>query len=181
MPNLLVTTFIAMAIASDAFSVSLGIGTKSISYSRVGIVSITVATFHVIMPLIGLYLGDFMAGYLEEIGEILGGALLLFIGYRMIREHFNTEEEESTMDFTKGTGLLIFAVSVSIDALTAGFTLGLAGAASIVTAIIFGVVALVMTGLGLFLGQHLQGILKGKGELIGGSLIILIGLYFIIF
>ncbi|ACB83664.1 manganese efflux pump MntP family protein [Natranaerobius thermophilus] len=181
MIDLWVTTLIALAVASDAFSVSLGIGTKSMTLSRVGKISLLVGFFHVAMPLLGLYLGDLLAGYLEELGEILGGGLLIFIGYRMISQYLAEEENEETIDFTKGTGLLIFSVSVSIDALTAGFTLGLAGAASLLTALIFGVVALVMTGFGLFLGQQLQSILRGKGELIGGILIIGIGLYFIVF
>ncbi len=181
MINLWVTILMAAAIASDAFTVSLGIGTKSMTITRVGKVSLSVGLFHIIMPLIGLYVGDFLAGYLENIGEILGGGLLLFIGYRMIRQNLDTGNKYESIDFTRGTGLLIFSVSVSIDALTAGFTLGLAGAASLLTAMIFGIVALIMTGLGLYVGQQLQGIFKGKGEILGGILIILIGLYFIIF
>ena len=182
MPNLLVMTLIAAAVASDAFSVSLGVGTtKRIEPSRMGKISLIIGIFHIVMPLIGIFMGSLLAGYLERIGDLVAGTILIFIGHKMIRDYQEGEDKASKFDLTKGTGLIVFAFTVSIDALTVGLTLGLAGAESFYIALLFGVVAFFMTGIGLLLGSELTKYIKNKGELVGGILLVLMGAYFILF
>ncbi|UMZ75273.1 manganese efflux pump MntP family protein [Natranaerofaba carboxydovora] len=182
MPNLLIMTMVAVAVASDAFSVSLGVGTtKTLRLQRIGKIALLIGAFHVIMPLIGIYLGSFLAGFLEEIGDFIAGAILIFLGYKMIVQYQEGQDKASKFDLTRGTGLLVFAVTVSIDALTVGLTLGLAGAASILIALIFGGIAFIMTAVGLLLGGQLTKYIKNKGELVGGVLLVIMGAYFILF
>lgn len=182
MPNLIVITAIAMAVASDAFSVSLGVGTtKQLKIPRVGKIALIIGSFHVIMPLIGIYLGSFLAGYLEELGDFIAGVILIALGFKMVSDFQQEKEKEANIDLTRGTGLIVFAFTVSIDALTVGLTFGLAGTQSIYTALIFGTVAFLLTAFGLYLGGQLTKYIKNKGELVGGTLLMLMGAYFILF
>ncbi len=181
MPNILLTIMIAFAVASDTFSVSLGVGTtRYLKPGKIGKISLIIGASHVIMPLLGIYLGSFLAGYLEELGDFLAGALLIFIGHRMIVGYQEGRDRASNLDLTRGTGLLLFAFTVSIDALTVGLTFGLAGRASWLIALIFGIVAFIMTAVGLLLGGQLTRYIKNKGELIGGILLVIMGSYFIL-
>lgn len=179
MQNYLVTTAVAFAVATDAFSVSLGLGTKKINFNKITLIALVIGLFHVIMPLVGLIAGDFLTLILKDFGEFAGGIILLYIGYSMLNEYLDNNAN-NRIDFTRGLGLVIFAVSVSIDALTVGFTLGLAGRASIISAVIFGIVAFAMTTVGLLMGNKITYYVENKSILIGGIILIIMGGYFII-
>lgn len=58
----LVTILImAVALGLDAFSLGIGIGMKGIRLRDVLRISIVTALFHIIMPLIGMYMGKYVS------------------------------------------------------------------------------------------------------------------------
>jgi putative Mn2+ efflux pump MntP len=75
-----------------------------------------------------------------------------------------------------GFGLLIFATSVSLDSFSLGLTLGIYGAKTILVIICFGVVATLLTWLGLLLGRKAQGWIGSYSEALGGSILLAFGI-----
>lgn len=69
----------------------------------------------------------------------------------------------------------MFAASVSLDALSVGFSLGTIKADIFLTVISIGAIAGLMTGMGLVLGRILGTWLGDKAELLGGLALFLIG------
>ena len=100
--------------------------------------------------------------------------MLAVIGARLIWEQFNPDGRQRKGDPTRGVSLLILMFATSIDALAAGFTLGLVGIQILYPTLIIGGVAASMTVVGLVFGRALGLKFSRSAGFIGG--LILIGL-----
>jgi len=77
-------------------------------------------------------------------------------------------------------GLLALALTVSIDALTAGFGLGfLDGVALSLTTIIVGMVIFLMAVVGLLMGKQIDRWFGKNVTLVGGLLMVYLAIYFV--
>lgn len=161
---------LAVALGTDAFSLCLGIGMTGVRPAQVLAISATVFFFHVAMPLIGFQAGE-IAGLFLGRPATMGGALILFyLGLRMIWEAFKCEDPPDVL--LNGWGLFLLGASVSMDALSVGFTMGILRANLLFAVLVFGVVAGMMTLGGLLLGR-LVGCWVGKRSRLFGGLILL--------
>lgn len=176
----LVTLFImATALSLDAFSISLGIGMLGLSRYRMAKISVTVGLFHVFMPLIGIILGKLVSHYFGVFATLFGGIMLLILGGHMFLSSFRHD----VVAYMKpvGVGLLIFSLSVSIDSLSIGLSLGMLGTRTVMTILAFGFMAFVLSWLGLFLGSRFQRYIGHYGEMLGGMILIAFGLKILFF
>ena len=182
---------IAIALGTDAFSMAIGIGACNIRYRQIIIISLVVLAFHVIMPLIGLYLGVLVGSAIGRIAEIIGALLLAFIGILMLREGIKGGDGDGVPMLLKPLinredgkprviigfwGSIILAASVSLDALTVGFGLGTLNFNLTLTVLTIGLVAGVMTALGFLLGKKLGSWLGDKAQIVGGVILVGIGI-----
>lgn len=190
---------IAVALGTDAFSMALGIGAGArLAAKKIALVSVVVAVFHIVMPLIGLYLGAILGRVVGNVAIFIGAAVLILIGGHMIRESLKGKEGQvipaaqtksiagstksgQPMVITSFWGLILLAASVSIDALTVGFGLGALNANIPLTVTVLGVVAGLMTAIGLLLGRRLGDWLGEKAILVGGIILVGIGIHMMFF
>lgn len=171
----LVTLIImAFALSMDAFSVGLGMGMYRIRLRQILKIGITIGLFHVLMPLLGMITGRFLSERFGEIAALIGGGLLLLLGLHMIWSGFR--EQEESVFAPVGAGLLLFALSVSLDSFSVGLTLGIYGAKIVFVLISFGIGACILTWLGLLLGRKVQGWLGTYSEALGGSILLIFGI-----
>ena len=179
---------VAIALGADAFSLSLAIGLSGIKKHMMVRLSLVVAVFHVIMPLCGMMLGQVLGSILGRYASIIGALVLMGLGGRMLykvyrptTEHFPLGEARDALSHRNlaanisGFGIFLFAASVSLDALSVGFSLGTIKADIFLTVISIGAVAGLMTAMGLVLGRILGTWLGDKAELLGGLALLLIG------
>ena len=118
--NFLDIILIGLALAMDAFGVSLGIGINSSVIKKQKLLYIiSFAFFQFLFTFLGGYLGYFFNTYIANIPKILGGIIIGIVGIFMIIEGMK-EEKESVL--TKPSMIFILGMSVSIDALVIGFT-----------------------------------------------------------
>jgi len=164
----------ALALGMDAFSVGLGMGMLSLRLKQIFIIGLTVGIFHVWMPLIGIVAGKFLSEQYGTIATYAGGILLILLGGQMFLASIREEESRSLEPV--GTGLLLFSLSVSLDSLSVGLSLGIFGAKTVMAVILFGVSATLLTWLGLILGKKIQGWLGKYSEALGGCILIGFGL-----
>ena len=73
-------------------------------------------------------------------------------------------------------GMLVMAGSVSLDALTVGFGLGTLQVNLVLTVLIMGAVAGIMTLTGFLLGKKMGPWLGEKAQILGGVILIIIGI-----
>ena len=78
------------------------------------------------MQMIGYALGVGAGRVLGDVAAYIGFALLAFIGVVMIRNSFRHASEEK-FDVTRGMGLLLTSLSISLDSLGVGIALPAVG------------------------------------------------------
>ncbi|WP_342433597.1 manganese efflux pump MntP family protein [Neobacillus sp. FSL H8-0543] len=165
----------AFALGMDAFSVGLGMGMFKLRLRQIFSIGITIGFFHVWMPFVGMFAGKFLSEKFGTFASLLGGLLLILLGLQMIWGGVK-KDEKSTLLAPAGFGLLLFALSVSLDSFSLGLTLGIYGAKTILVIAFFGVAAAILTWSGLMLGRKFQGWLGYYGEALGGSILLAFGI-----
>jgi putative Mn2+ efflux pump MntP len=185
MEQLLTIILVAVVLGLDAFSLSLGLGLQGRSRGYGVKFSAMVGLFHIIMPLIGLNLGLVVGKFLGVWASRLGAVILAYIavdfiikGYRESRPRSYTFKEGKSIitqtndSYRENWGnMLLLGISVSIDALTVGFSLGTFKMPIFITVIIMGMVAAIMTLLG-FLGGRMFSRLVGSYAQMAGGLVL---------
>jgi putative Mn2+ efflux pump MntP len=170
-----ITLFImAFALGMDAFSVGLGMGLIRLRLRQILYIGVTIGFFHMWMPLAGIMIGRFLSDQFGTIATIIGGVLLLLLGVQMIISSFKKEDEP--MITPVGFGLLVFALSVSLDSFSVGLSLGIYQVHPVVTILIFGLVSMVLTWAGLLLGRRVQEWIGTYSEVLGGCILFAFGI-----
>lgn len=180
--SLLDITFLALALAMDCFTVSIvsGVIIRKYVLSVILRMAFLFGLFPALMPFIGWLGTSYFSHYLESVDHWIAFGLLAFLGGKMIKDSFGSEEE-AHFNPSKLTSQLLFAVATSIDALAVGISFACLGYKSVdqlaVPLAIIGVCSFVMSILGNVLGVVCgKSIVKRlKPELIGGIILLLIG------
>ena len=137
---------LAVALGCDAFAVGLGVGARWRGPRQVFRLSFHFGLFQFGMPLLGWLLGRGALGLIALWAPWLAFAVLVFLGLRMAWEGYKGDEPgPGGADPTRGLSLIGLSVATSIDALGAGFSLGLVGGQIFGAALIIGVTAALMT------------------------------------
>lgn len=183
--------FLAIALAMDAFAVSIGLGAKQSSTAYASSAKAMLLRLAVmaglyfgiaqgIMPLIGYLLGSALLGWLASAAPWIGCIILVGLGAKMLYEAVSGEEEEElgSEDNTKIDHKLMttMAIATSIDAMAAGFTLNLLVVNAWIACLIIAVVTALFSFGGVYLGRQSGTWLEDKAEILGGVVLIAIGI-----
>lgn len=180
--DLLSIVVLAIGLAADCFAVSIskGISSNKLPWTKVLTMALLFGLFQGGMPLITFYLGIGFADYIQPIDHWVAFVLLAFIGGKMIIESRKPATvDQPTNGFGWGT-LLTLAIATSIDALAMGivflpYPTQIFLATGIIAFISF-VASLAGTTIGFYCGHRF----KINIELIGGLILIGIGLKILI-
>ncbi|MBB3908299.1 manganese efflux pump MntP family protein [Anoxybacillus rupiensis] len=172
--ELVTLCMMAFALGMDAFSIGLGMGFFRLRVKQMFHIGFTIGLFHVLMPMLGMFVGRLLSEQFGAIATYVGGGLLLILGLQMIVT--SLKRESDPLISPVGIGLVFFALSVSLDSFSVGLSLGIYGARTLLTILLFGFFSMVLTWLGLLLGSRFQRWLGIYGELLGGSILLVFGL-----
>ena len=181
---------LAIALAMDAFAVSIGLGAKSQKQSSAYVLRLAIYAalyFGIaqgVMPLIGYLLGAVLLGWLATAAPWIGGGILIVLGAKMLYEAFNGEVEAVLADSFDGNVqeeinhrmMFTLAIATSIDAMAAGFTLNLLALNAWLACFIIAIVTAVFGFFGIYLGKSSGTWLEDKAEILGGFVLIAIGI-----
>ena len=175
--NLISTFLVTVALAMDAFSVSMtkGFTQKQLTTSQILYYGLFFGGFQALMPILGYFCGNVIAGIVESLAPIIGFILLLAIGLNMIRESLTGDDEEITDNFSFREVTLL-AIATSIDAFAVGITIALLKDPILISSLIIGVVAFAFSIAGIFIGKKLGDYVGDKFQILGGVILILIGI-----
>ena len=168
---------VALGLAMDAFAVAISTGVvlPRLSLRTVFRLSWHFGLFQFLMPVLGWLAGRSIHRFIADYDHWIAFTLLSFIGGKMIYESFRNREEEHKLDPTRGLTMVVLSVATSIDALAVGLSMGVMGLDIWLPSIIIGLVAALMTALGMFLGRRLGKLFGKRMELLGGIILLLIG------
>lgn len=177
---------VAIVLGADAFSLSMGMGIRGVTRRYELRFSALVGIFHVLMPLLGLSLGLAAGKLLGVWAGRVGAVILAYIGLEMLWKAYR-ELKPQALSFSAAkssfitnqstfndgwASLLLLTVSVSIDALTVGFSLGTVKAPILFTVLIMGLVAGSMTMLGFKGGKLFSRVIGSYSQAIGGLVLL---------
>ncbi len=165
---------VALGLSVDCFAVSVAVGLKTSAHKiRTGLkFAFVFGIFHILMPLIGWFIGTGVEP-LTLVDHWIAFFLLLIIGLKMIYESTKKEEVKHK---TKPQTLFALAIATSIDSLVVGVSLGLFKISPYLMALTIGVVAGVITFIGFEIGKRINNLITKRLEIIGGIALIIIGI-----
>lgn len=175
---------IALALAMDAFAVSIGVclSQEGLTRRQTFRLAFFFGLFQFMMPVLGWLAGKSMIVYIQKIDHWLAFTLLLFIGTKMIYESFQETElrRGAKADSTKGFTLIVLSLATSIDALAVGLSFAVLSVSVIPSSLIIGLVAFVMSVVGVKIAPVLGKAVGKRAELAGGLVLIAIGVKILI-
>ena len=175
--SIISTFLVAIALAMDAFSVSMtkGFTQKNLTNSQIIYYGLFFGGFQAIMPILGYLCGNVIAAIVTSLAPIIGFILLLAIGLNMIRESLSSDDDEITDEFSFKEVTLL-AIATSIDAFAVGITIALIDDPILISAAIIGIVAFAFSIAGIFIGKKIGNYVGDKFQIVGGAILILIGI-----
>ncbi len=174
----LLTLFItAVGLSMDAFAVSVckGLSMKKLSWKKAVIIGLWFGGFQALMPTLGYLLGTRFKGYVNAIDHWIAFVLLALIGVSMVREARSPEKDE-TNDSTDLKTMFLLAVATSIDALAVGVTYAFLQVRILPAVSFIGIITLILSIVGVKIGNMFGLKYKAKAEIFGGIILILMGL-----
>ena len=166
---------LAVGLSMDAFAVSVckGLSLGKIKAKHMCLAGIWFGGFQALMPLVGYFLGSFFADVITKYSHWIAFALLVFLGAKMIKESFESEELDDNMGWKT---MLVLAVATSIDASAVGVTFAFLDVNILFAVIVIGVTTFAFSAAGVKIGSVFGEKYKSKAEIAGGIILILIGL-----
>ncbi len=170
---------IALSLALDVFAVSVGVGVRGVPTAVKIRIGIAFAAAEISMNVIGALLGAVAGRLLGDVAGYIGFVALLLVGSYMIYEARKDLEDRNPLDLSRGWGLFVASLSISLDSLGIGFSILYIGVPIAVSLAVIGTVSICATALGLALGKRLGTRVEDSAEMLGGVLLALTGAVFI--
>lgn len=176
LPELLLT---AVALSMDAFAVAVckGLSMRKITLKNTLIVGLYFGLFQAVMPLLGYLVGVQFESFIVSFDHWLAFFLLGVIGVNMIREALSKEEAECEENVDLSIkSMFPLAVATSIDALAVGVTFAFLNTDIVPAVSIIGVTTLLLSMIGVKVGNVFGAKYKSRAEIAGGVVLLLIGI-----
>ncbi len=177
--SLLTVCLIAVALAMDAFAVSLSTGTtmKKMQVRHALRMAGFFGVFQAVMPIVGWSLGLAAAGFMQGFDHWVAFALLTGVGGKMVYEAIWGDVNEAKPKKEQNIYMLItLAFATSIDAAAVGITLSFLNIDIVQPAVIIGLITFVISLLGVYIGVKVGNFFGSKIEIFGGLVLIGIGI-----
>jgi putative Mn2+ efflux pump MntP len=171
-----------LPLGLDSFAVAAAIGASQATtiWQRLRI-SLIFVLFEGGMPLIGLGVGAVLARGIGQVADYVAGAAVIAIGAWMLLASDEGEEEKaSRLTASHGLALIGLGISISLDELAIGVTIGLAHLPITAVIVTIALQAFVAAQLGLAVGARIGERWRERAEQIAGIALILLGAYLII-
>lgn len=197
--KLLELFIIAIGLSMDAFAVAIcfGLTMRKVTVKKSLIVGLYFGFFQAVMPLIGYLLATQFADKITAFDHWIAFALLSFIGGKMLVDSFKKEgcpDRECPVETCKDrecpggerpnnkeaslkpAEMLPYALATSIDALAVGVSFAFLRVNITPAVLSIGITTLILSMLGVKIGNIFGVRFKSKAELVGGIILVLMGI-----
>jgi putative Mn2+ efflux pump MntP len=160
---------LVLPLGLDTLAVSAALGMSGVSPSARIRVSALFTAFEAGMPLVGLALGAPLGHAIGKAADYVAiGVLLAFGLYAVLGPGEREGERLAELAHLRGFRALLLGLSISMDELAIGFTLGLLGLPVGLVIALIAAQAFVVTQVGLRLGNRISVHLREAAELLAG-------------
>lgn len=170
-----------LPLGLDTFAVSAALGLQGLPKSDRLKVSLILSAFEMSMPVAGLFLGRGLGDAIGSVAEYVAAAALIGLGVYMLRADDESEGEKvASLSSRSGLALIGLGISISIDELAMGFTIGLLHLSLVLAVILIGVQAFVVAQVGLRLGSRLGEAAREWAERLAGIALFGLGMLILV-
>ena len=174
--GLLEIIIMSIGLAMDAFSVSIckGLSIKKYKIKNSIIIGLYFGLFHMLMPIIGYFLGYSFERFITSIDHWIAFILLSLIGFHMIKESCSKgkKKEDASIKFNS---MFPLALATSIDCLAVGITMAFLRVNIYLSSIIIGITTFIFSVIGVKIGNAFGRKYEKNAQLFGGIILIIIG------
>jgi putative Mn2+ efflux pump MntP len=164
---------LVFSLGLDTLTVAVSLGIAGIGRRNRFRVGASFATFEGGMPLVGFVAGRLISGATGDIASWVGIVVLFAVGAYMVSESFSGEDEPN-FSIDTWRGLLLTSLSVSLDELAIGFSMGALGLPIVLAVVLIAAQAFLLTFVGTALGNRIGERLAERAEMVAG--VVLAGL-----
>ena len=163
----------------DTFAVSATLGLQGLPAKERLRASLVMSSFEMGMPVVGLLLGHGLGSAIGSVADYVAVAALAGLGlWMLISDEDGEAAKVSALSRRSGLALLALGISISLDELAMGFTIGLLHLSIVLAILLIGIQAFVVAQLGLRLGARIGKTARDWAERLAG--ITLLGLAILI-
>ncbi len=168
---------ISIGLAMDALAVSLGIGTSGQIRTARGKFRLAAhfGAFQSGMTLLGWLAGKTFVQYVLDFDHWIVFLVLGYVAIKLIRAGVAKDGQAFAQDPSTGRTLLMLSFATSMDAFAVGLGMAFVSIPVVLSIAIIGLVALLLSALGLFVGIRLGEIFGKRMEILGGLTLLAIG------
>jgi manganese efflux pump family protein len=153
---------LVLPLGLDTFAVAAAIGMIGVSASERRRISLLFTGFEAGMPVIGLALGAPLGHAIGAAADYVAIGVLIAFGIYTLSSADEDNARLAELTQMRGLRAVALGVSISIDELAIGFTLGLLHISAVLVIALIAVQTLVVTQLGLQLGGRLSERVSGS-------------------
>jgi putative Mn2+ efflux pump MntP len=160
---------LVLPLGLDTFAVAAALGLAGIGTRQRLRISALFTAFEAGMPLIGLAVGTPLGDAIGKTADYIAIGILLALGlYMLLAPEERDEQRVARLAQVRGSAALLLGLSISLDELAIGFTLGLLRLPPGLVIALIALQAFVVTQLGLRLGSRLSERLREAAERVAG-------------
>lgn len=156
---------LGFALGLDNFRASIALGTLGLRFRRALQVALMFGVWDGLAPLVGVLIGGYFGEAIGPVADYVGPAVMGAYGLYLLVRALRTEEPE---EIDHPWALFGIPLSLSLDNLLAGTSLGLLGYPPGLTAVVFGAITVVLSFVGLYIGRAVNRLIRIRADLVSG-------------
>jgi manganese efflux pump family protein len=162
---------LGFVLSLDNFRLSIALGAFQLGWRRALRIAVVFGFWDGFSPLVGGLIGRYFGQGIGPAAEALGAIVLALYGLYLVVRSLQTEAPEELDDRWALFGI---PLSLSLDNLLAGTSLGLLGFSPVFSAAVFGTITALMTFVGLQLGGVAARFIPIRSDLLSGMGLLII-------
>jgi manganese efflux pump family protein len=172
---------LVLPLALDTFAVAAALGVAGLSPSQRLRVSLVFAGFEAGMPLIGVAIGHALGDAVGSLADYVASAALVVLGtYLIFSDDDDEAEKVATLWRIHGLAIVGLGISISLDELAIGFSIGLLRLPLIWAIVLIGAQAFVAAQIGVRVGNRVSERVREHLEHAAGVALITLGIVFLV-
>jgi manganese efflux pump family protein len=161
---------LGFTLSLDNFRASIALGTLPFSLGRAVQIALMFGLWDGLAPLVGGLLGTYLGEAIEPIADYVGPAVMGLYGLYLLVHAFRSPAPE---ELDHPWALFGIPLSLSLDNLIAGTSLGMLGVSPLLAAAVFAAVTVLMSFVGLRLGRAIGRLIPIRADLVSGIALVI--------
>ena len=169
---------LVIPLGLDTFAIAAALGMSGLTRQDRIRVTVLFTAFEMGMPIVGIVLGAVAGNVVGKAADYVAIVILIGLGVFMLWPRGDDRDEPERVGLlarTRGLAAIGLGISISLDELAIGFTLGLLRFPVVLVIALIGIQTLIVTQAGLRLGSRIGEAVRERAEQLAGVVLAALG------